>query len=78
MPTYSITSLNGEKSSLLNILVSTGEFDSKGSIRRLVKQGGVKVDEQKVEDPEKELNIEDGMNEIIIRAGKKIFIRVVA
>jgi tyrosyl-tRNA synthetase len=78
MPTYSITSLNGEKSSLLNILVSTGEFDSKGSIRRLVKQGGVKVDEQKVEDPEKKLNIEDGMNEIIIRAGKKIFIRVVA
>tara|TARA_E500000081_G_C6018302_1_gene298953 strand:- start:122 stop:826 length:705 start_codon:yes stop_codon:yes gene_type:complete len=78
MPTYSITSLNGEKSSLLNILVSTGEFDSKGSIRRLVKQGGVKVDEQKVEDPEKELKVKDGIDEIIIRAGKKIFIRVIA
>ena len=78
MPTYSITSLNGEKSSLLNILVSTGEFDSKGSIRRLVKQGGVKVDEQKVEDLEKELKVKDGIDEIIIRAGKKIFIRVIA
>ena len=43
-----------------------------------MKQGGVKVDEQKVEDPEKELKVKDGIDEIIIRAGKKIFIRVIA
>lgn len=77
MPTFSISSLDLDKPTLLSILSNTENFDSKGAIRRLVKQGGVKVNNEKASDPEAEITLEDGADELIIKAGKKIFIRVV-
>ena len=77
MPTFSISSLDLDKPSLLSMLLNTENFDSKGAIRRLVKQGGVKVNNEKASDPEAEITLEDGADELIIKAGKKIFIRVV-
>jgi len=35
------------------------------------------VNNEKASDPESEITLEDGADELIIKAGKKIFIRVV-
>jgi len=76
MPTFSLSSLNLEKVSLLNVLASTEKFGSKGEIRRLVKQGAIKLDNVKVDDPEMALGFEPEKNDLVIKAGKKIFIRI--
>ncbi len=76
MPTFSLSSLSLEKISLLNVLASTDKFDSKGEIRRLVKQGAIKLDNVRVDDPEMVLDFEAERNEMVIKAGKKIFIRI--
>jgi tyrosyl-tRNA synthetase len=76
MPTFSLSSLNLEKVSLLNVLASTEKFGSKGEIRRLVKQGAIKLDNVRVDDPEMALDFEPEKNDLVIKAGKKIFIRI--
>ena len=76
MPTFSLSSLSLEKVSLLNVLASTDKFGSKGEIRRLVKQGAIKLDNVRVDDPEIVLDFEAERNEMVIKAGKKIFIRI--
>ncbi len=76
MPTFSLSSLSLEKVSLLNVLASTDKFGSKGEIRRLVKQGAIKLDNVRVDDPEMVLDFEPERNEMVIKAGKKIFIRI--
>lgn len=76
MPTFSLSSLSLEKVSLLNVLASTDKFGSKGEIRRLVKQGAIKLDNVRVDDPEMALDFEPDQNEMVIKAGKKIFIRI--
>ena len=78
MPTFSLTSLSLDKKSLLNVLATTGHFESKGEIRRLVKQGAVKIDSESVDNPDIELKIEKDSENQIIKAGKKIFIKIVA
>ena len=76
MPTFSLSSLNLKKVSLLNVLASTEKFGSKGEIRRLVKQGAIKLDNVRVDDPEIALGFEPEKNDLVIKAGKKIFIRI--
>jgi tyrosyl-tRNA synthetase len=76
MPTFSLSSLSLEKASLLNFLASTEKFGSKGEIRRLVKQGAIKLDNVRVDDPEMTLGFEPDQNDMVIKAGKKIFIRI--
>ena len=76
MPTFSLSSLSLEKISLLNVLASTDKFCSKGEIRRLVKQGAIKLDNVRVDDPEMALDFEAEQKEMVIKAGKKIFIRI--
>jgi tyrosyl-tRNA synthetase len=76
MPTFSLSSLSLEKVSLLNVLASTDKFGSKGEIRRLVKQGAIRLENVRVDDPEMALDFEPEQNEMVIKAGKKIFIRI--
>jgi tyrosyl-tRNA synthetase len=76
MPTFSLSSLSLEKVSLLNVLASTDKFGSKGEIRRLVKQGAIKLENVRVDDPEMALDFGLKQNEMVIKAGKKIFIRI--
>ena len=50
-------------------------FESKGKIRRLLKQGAIKLDGSKVDNPDLDLsNLTEDSH--IIKAGKKIFIRL--
>ena len=74
MESFSIKEIisDGESSNILNILNNTKKFDSKGQIRRLIQQGAIKLNGQKVEKAEELINLnEKGDN--IIKAGKKIF-----
>ncbi len=76
MPEISLTEQSLEKSSLLEVLYASKNFESKGQIRRLISQGGVKIDGNKIDNPDfkfDELNQESS----IIKAGKKIFLRII-
>jgi len=75
MPEFSLKSMNPGTPTLLNILAATELFESKGKIRRLLKQGAIKLDGSKVDNPDLDLsNLNEDSH--IIKAGKKIFIRL--
>ena len=76
MPTTEVDTLEGK--GILDLLVETKLLPSKGEARRLVQQGGVSVNDEKVTEPTMMLNNgmigEDGL---IIKKGKKVFHRVI-
>ena len=63
---------------IMNLLVACGLAPSKGEARRLVQQGGISVNEEKITDIDRkfgcELFLGDG---VIIKKGKKVFHRAV-
>ncbi|MBR2477060.1 MAG: tyrosine--tRNA ligase [Clostridia bacterium] len=68
----------GEGINILDLLLSCGLIPSKGEGRRLVQQGGVSVDNEKVTAIDKMITASDfNDGEIIIKKGKKVFHRVV-
>ena len=78
MPVFSLTALSLETNSMLNVLASTGQFESKGEIRRLLKQGAIKMDNHRVEDPDYEVRIDKETEEHVIKAGKKLFMKIIS
>ena len=78
MPTTELTSdsFGDGQIGIMNLLVACGLAPSKGEARRLVQQGGVSVNDQKVTDIDQkygcELFLGDG---VIIKKGKKVFHR---
>lgn len=58
---------------LLELMVACGLCPSKGEARRLVQQGGVSVDEVKIEDPAHRIAKEELEKGVIIKKGKKVF-----
>ena len=64
--------------SIIDIIYSAKLFDSKGQIRRLIQQGAIKLDGQKVDSPDQLILNSDGKKEFIIKAGKKTFLKVVS
>ena len=58
---------------LLNLMVKTGLAPSTSEARRLVQQGGVSIDDQKITDPKYVVHPE---GELILRKGKKVFHKV--
>lgn len=76
MPTTTLTEEdfdNGEIG-ILTLLVKTGLVSSNGEGRRLVQQGGISVNDEKIADPSLKLTISE---EVIIKKGKKVFHKVV-
>lgn len=65
--------LPAEEIGLLNLMVQAGLAKSNGEARRLVKQGAVKINDEKVSDERAQITPEDGM---IIRSGKRGFAQV--
>ena len=78
MPT---TELNkdeiGEGMGLLDLLVLTKLAASKGEARRLIDQGGISINGEKVNDSTLRLKIEDFSDGIKIKKGKKAFHKVI-
>ena len=80
MPTTELTNddLGGGQINILNLMVRCGLCASKGEARRLVQQGGVSVNDRKVESINEALGCEQFTGDgVIIRKGKKVFHRVV-
>ena len=61
------------KIGVLSMMVKAGLAASNGEARRLVQQGGVAINDQKITDPSYALEIADFDNEIILKKGKKIY-----
>ena len=63
---------------LLDLMVAASLAPSKGEARRLVMQGGVSVDDQKVTDPKTSFRKEQLSGDgIVIKKGKKIFHKII-
>lgn len=78
MPTTEID-LNtlDEHRGLLNMLTYLGLTKSNAEARRLVQQGGISLNETKINEPTLQLKDSDFENGLIIQKGKKVFHRVV-
>jgi tyrosyl-tRNA synthetase len=77
MPTFTWTDLLGDAASapLFEVMAQSDLFESKGAIRRLVQQGGVKIDGEKQADPNREITPIEG--EQIFQAGKRVFFKLI-
>lgn len=77
MPTFTWNDLVGDAPSapLFEVMAQSELFESKGAIRRLVQQGGVKIDGEKQDDPNLEITPPKG--EQIFQAGKRVFFKLV-
>lgn len=69
MPTIEVSGVTN----ILDVMVQSELAPSKSEARRLVTQGGVSIDNIKIEDP----NYEIDKNEIVIQKGKKKIIKVI-
>jgi tyrosyl-tRNA synthetase len=66
----------GQSQRLAATLVAVGLAPSRAEAERLIKQGAVEVDGQRVDDVRREIALAQG-GEFLLRAGKKKFVRVV-
>lgn len=62
------------KTTAIDLLLLTGFASSRSDARRLVQQGGVKIDDSKVATPEQSLEIHDAG--ILMQAGKRRFAKI--
>ncbi|GHV14044.1 tyrosine--tRNA ligase [Fibrobacterales bacterium] len=73
--------LNAESYGILDFLVAIGAFASKGEARRMIQNGGVKINSVQVNDPNSNIEVKDGgdviAEPIIIQVGKRKFFKVV-
>ena len=73
LPQLNVSVGNLDKFSLLDAFVQLGLADSKGAVRRLIRGGGAKLNNQPIIDEEITLSVNDfgEMNKLQISAGKK-------
>ena len=72
IPEYSLTN---KPQRLIDIMVDAGMAEGKGAARRLIRQGGVKLDGQPVKDELMEISL-DG--EKVLKVGKRKFLKLTA
>ena len=80
MPTTELTNddFGGGEIGVMTLLVKCGLAPSKGEARRLVQQGGVSVNDEKVTDIDQKYGCEMFMGDgVILKKGKKVFHRAV-
>ena len=77
MPTFNWNDLIGDapNAPLFEVMAQSELFESKGAIRRLVQQGGVKIDGEKQDDPNRQIT--PSKVEQIFQAGKRVFFKLV-
>jgi len=78
MPVFGWSDVAGDAEALplVDLMHATDLFESKGEIRRLVQQGGVKIDRERAADPKAEIARPE--SERVFQAGKRLFFKVVA
>ena len=64
--------------SVIDVMLKAGIIKSKGEGRRLVDQGGVSVDDEKIKDTLFTLKVSDfEKGHVIVKKGKKVFHKVI-
>ena len=58
---------------ILDLMLRGGLIASNGEERRLVQQGGVSVDGEKITDPATKITADQLSNGVVIKKGKKVF-----
>lgn len=71
-----LKSIENKKISLAQLLTDSGLTKSNGEARRLVAQGGIKINNRKINDPNLELNLNDLSGKVIQR-GKRHFRKII-
>jgi tyrosyl-tRNA synthetase len=76
MPVFTWHDLVGdlEQAAVVDLLSQTELFESKGAIRRLIQQGGVKCNREKINDPQ--MSMQRSNEEWVFQAGKRIFLKI--
>ncbi len=75
MPTTTLeaSAISGDTIGVLDLMMACGLIPSKGEGRRLVQQGGVLIDGEKVEDPNLQISKDRLADGVKIRKGKKVY-----
>lgn len=68
-------SLSSNTYGVLDLLVAVGAFTSKGEARRMLQNGGVKLNSEKISDPQMNINIA-GNDALLVQIGKRKFFKV--
>ena len=76
MPTTEVE-LEGEQIGIIDLMMACGLAASRGEARRLIQQGGVSVNGEKVPNQDFTVNADDLKAGVKIRKGKKIFHKAV-
>ena len=78
MPTEYIGKENfvDEKIDIVSLLVNTSLAPSKKEARRLIEQGGITLNGEKVSDFNYEIKIDDFLSDVVIKKGKKIYKKI--
>src|SRR5258706_14902885 len=58
---------------IVELVEKTGKFKSRGEIRRIIQQGGVTLDGQKITDDKAKVTVRDGQ---ILKAGKLVVVKL--
>jgi len=74
MPEFSLSALGG-KVWIVKLLTETGMAKSNGEARRLISGGAVSLNDKKIENPELEIELDDGM---LFKVGKRRFFRIIS
>lgn len=80
MPTVELTAdyFNDDRVLVSDIMIKAGIAKSKGECRRLIEQGGVSVDDEKITEPFKSVSKPDfDKGYVIIKKGKKVFYKAI-
>lgn len=80
MPTVELTAddFNDDRVLVSDIMIKAGIAKSKGECRRLIEQGGVSVDDEKVTEPFKSVSKADfDKGYVIVKKGKKVFYKAI-
>ena len=79
MPTTNLTAEDFTEGEItvIDLLVKTSLVPSKKEARRLLEQGGIEINSEKVTDVMKKLSVKDFEQELVIKKGKKTFHKVI-
>ena len=78
MPTTTLTDADFENGAItvIDAMVKAGLVKSKGEARRLITQGGVSVNDNKISAIDEVITCEDASKGVVIKKGKKIFHKI--
>ena len=77
MPTTELNEANPDGEGILNLLLVAGLIPSKGEGRRLIEQGGLSVNGEKVTDPNMLISLDLLKEGIKVKKGKKVFHKII-